>query len=109
MDKYENKKVMRAIKDYIKNVKKTFKISKVILFGSRVREDYFLNSDVDLIIVSPDFKDISFRKRIGDLLEWWNEEIDLEVIAYTPEEFERKKRQIGIVRQAVSEGIELKF
>ena len=104
---YENKKIMNALKRYIGDVRKHFKVEKALLFGSRVGEDYFLNSDVDLIIVSPDFEKIDFRKRMGELLEWWDETVDLEVIGYTPEEFEKKKKQIGIVRQAVKEGIEI--
>ena len=104
---YENKKIMNALKKYLRDVGKHFKVEKALLFGSRAGEDYFLNSDVDLIIVSPDFEKINFRKRMGELLEWWDEKVDLEVIGYTPEEFEKKKKQIGIVRQAVKEGIEI--
>jgi hypothetical protein len=28
-----------------------------------------------------------------------------DILCYTPEEFERKKREIGIVREAVKEGV----
>ena len=41
------------------------------------------------------------------MYEYWNEDLDLEVICYTPKEFEIKKNQIGIIRTAVKEGIEL--
>lgn len=107
MVKYTNERVMKSLRKYLKNLKKRLKIDKSILFGSRARGDYFLDSDVDLIIVSPDFKDINFRERMADLLERWDEEINLEVIGYTPEEFERKKKQIGIVKTAIEEGIEI--
>lgn len=107
MVEYRDKKIKRALKRYLKKVKKHFRIDKSILFGSRARGDYFLDSDVDLILVSPDFKNIDFRKRIEQLLEWWDERIDLEVLGYTPEEFEKKKKQIGIVQQAVKEGVEI--
>ena len=34
--------------------------------------------------------------------------MNLEVLGYTPEEFERKKNELGIVKQAVKEGIRIK-
>lgn len=107
MDKYTNTKVMVILKEYLKKIKNKFRLEKSILFGSRARDDWLLNSDVDLILVSKDFAKFKFRQRMGELLEDWDEDIDLEVIAYTPEEFEKKKNQIGIVRQAVKEGIEI--
>ena len=96
---------MKSLKQYLKKVKKYFEIDKAILFGSRARGDYLLSSDVDLIIVSKDFKNLQFRQRMEELLMFWDEKIDLEVIGYTPEEFEKKKKQIGIVQQALKEGI----
>tara|TARA_Y100000034_G_C6803223_1_gene360444 strand:- start:442 stop:765 length:324 start_codon:yes stop_codon:yes gene_type:complete len=107
MVEYTNEKVRRILSDYLKKVKSKFNVDKSILFGSRARGDNFLDSDVDLIIVSKDFESINFRKRMGELLEWWDEYIDLEVIGYTPREFNKKKKQIGIVRQAVKEGVEI--
>lgn len=108
MVKDENRKIISYLKKYLKKVGKNFKIQKSILFGSRARGDYFLNSDVDLILVSDDFKNLKFRERMSELLEHWDGKVDLEVIGYTPEEFEKKKKQIGIVRQAIKEGIEIK-
>lgn len=106
MAERENRKLMKLLRKYLKKVNKKFKLKKSILFGSRARGDYFLDSDVDLILVSEDFKEIDFRKRMAELLKWWDGKVDLEVIAYTPEEFEKKKNQFGIVQQAVKEGIE---
>ncbi len=107
MVKYTNERVNKLLRKYLKKVKKNFRVDKSVLFGSRARGDYFLDSDIDLIIVSPDFENIPFRERMIRLLEWWNESIDLEVFGYTPKEFEKKKKQMSIVRQAMKEGIEI--
>jgi hypothetical protein len=32
----------------------------------------------------------------------------MDILCYTPEEFERKKKQIGVVQQAAQEGIGIK-
>lgn len=107
MDNSKNRRIKRAIESYLKRLGKKFKIEKSILFGSRARGDYLDNSDVDLIVVSKDFLGINFRKRMAEAIEDWNQDLDLEVICYTPKEFEKKKKQIGIVKQAVKEGIEI--
>ena len=108
MDQYTNKRVMELLNQYLKKVNKKFKIEQAILFGSRARDDWVLNSDVDLILISKDFKDIPFRKRMSEVIGYWDEYIDLEVICYTPEEFDKLKNQITIVKKAVKEGIEIK-
>ena len=79
----------------------------MLLFGSRARGDYKLTSDVDLMVISKDFKKYSFRQRPNDFLDTWILPIDFEVLYYTPEEFIRKKKEYGIVRQAAKEGQEI--
>jgi len=98
----------RKIKTFVNKVKKKFNIEKAILFGSRARGDHFIHSDYDIIFVSKDFKGIFFTKRMAMLYKYWDYyPLDIEPICYTPAEFNRKKKQIGIVNQAVKEGIEI--
>ena len=98
---------MKLIKSLKKSVNKKFKLDTTILFGSRARGDYLLDSDVDMIFVSKKFSRLNFRRRMGEIIEMWDEWIDIEPLCYTPEEFEIKRKQLGIVRQAVKEGIEI--
>ena len=78
------------------------------MFGSRARGDNFNDSDYDIIIVSPDFANILFTQRIAKMYDFWKHyPLDIEPICYTPEEFEKKKKQIGIIRTAAEEGIEI--
>lgn len=84
-----------------------FRITQMILFGSRARGDHLKTSDVDLIVVSPDFAGIPFLQRIREVSEFWDSDLALEVLPYTPEEFARKKEEIGIVAVAVREGLEI--
>ena len=107
MVKYTNERIMQLLKLYIKRLNKKFKLEKVILFGSRARGDYLINSDIDLIVVSKDFESIPFRKRMSEAIEDWSGEIDIEVLCYTPEEFKRKMKEIGIINIAVKEGIKI--
>lgn len=105
MDKRET--LIKEIKKFTKIISKEYKIKKVILFGSQVTKKININSDVDLIIVSPNFKRKRKIKRSPPLYIKWNLSYPVDFLCYTPEEFKKKKSQIGIVQEAVKEGIEI--
>ena len=92
---------------FIRRLMNRYTLHKVILFGSRARGNNLKTSDFDFIIVSPDFEGIHFLKRMSSIYEYWDEHYDVEPLCYTPEEFEEKRREIGIVSEAVREGIEV--
>jgi predicted nucleotidyltransferase len=81
--------------------------TKVILFGSRARGDWLRESDYDFVVVSERFEGVPFMRRPVDLYRYWTGHPGVELLCYTPEEFDRKSKQITIVREAVREGIEL--
>lgn len=108
MVKIKNRDIKKWVKDFKKKVNTRYNPQKIILFGSRARKDNLLESDIDFIIVSDKFKGVKWPKRLGDVAELWEGLITIEPLCYTPEEFEKKKKEIGIVRQAVKEGIEIK-
>lgn len=87
-----------------------FELTRVIVFGSRAGEDYRPSSDVDLVLVSPDFEGVSNYARPKLFYRHWDyEELpDPEFICLTPEEFEEKrKRRPNIVHRAVETGVEV--
>ncbi|MFQ6016026.1 MAG: nucleotidyltransferase domain-containing protein [Anaerolineae bacterium] len=91
---------------FLKRIK-GYRIEKAIIFGSRARGDHLKESDLDLILVSKGFEGILFTDRISRVYRFWDGDFSLEVLCYTPEEFEKKKRMIGLVQDAVREGIEI--
>lgn len=103
-----DKKAIKVANNFLKKIKKDFSVKKFILFGSRARGDNFNTSDFDFIIVSEDFKKTPFIFRASDFYDYWDESVDFELLCYTEDEFERKRKQQGIVKKAVLEGIELK-
>ncbi|OFV68421.1 MAG: nucleotidyltransferase [Candidatus Syntrophoarchaeum caldarius] len=102
-----DKKRTDEIDQFLKQVEREFKPEHIILFGSRAGEDYLEQSDYDIIVVSEMFEGIHFLNRMTMLYELWDYDFDLDILAYTPDEFEEKKKEIGIVSEAVKEGIEL--
>lgn len=107
----DRKKLIDKIKLFKENIKKKYKLDRIIFFGSRVSGKSNKDSDVDLIVVSKNFEGVKSFKRSPDLfLEWHlNSKINYPVdfICYTPEEFNKLKKQITIVREAVETGIEI--
>jgi len=99
--------IERDLRRFREALAQKFRISRMLLFGSRARGEHLRTSDVDLIVVSPDFEGVPFLRRIREVVALWESDLDLEVLPYTPEEFERKKEEIGIVAVAAREGVEI--
>ncbi len=93
------------IERLIKRLKKNIRLDRVILFGSRSRGDWLQDSDVDLLLVSPDFKGIHFTKRAESILRLWDGKTRPEPICLTPEEYQERKEKITVVREAARHGV----
>jgi predicted nucleotidyltransferase len=95
------------VSSFIKNLNEVFEIEKLVLFGSRARGDNLVGSDYDFIVVSRAFEGVPFIKRMFMVAEMWNHKESLEAFCYTPEELAKKSMEIGIVSEALREGIEI--
>lgn len=102
-----DKERIDEIKVFLEKVKEKFEPKNLILFGSRAGEYYLKHSDYDIIVVSDMFEGIHFLDRLEMLFELWDYDFDLDILAYTLREFEEKRKEIGIVSEAVRKGIEL--
>lgn len=107
MDRFTDENVEEWMDKFLEIVKEKYSPDKILLFGSRARGDHLLESDVDIIIVSRKFEGVNWLTRIREVANLWPGLILLEPLCYTPEEFDEKKEEIGIVNQAVEEGLEL--
>jgi len=74
---------------------------KIILFGSLAQGQIGPCSDIDLIVVRETTK--SFSERLGELYGALLPRVALDVLAYTPEEFE-EIRDRPFIREALAEG-----
>jgi len=98
---------LKKIISFKKKLEKKIDITKMLLFGSLARGDYRRWSDIDLLIVSKDFRNIKKVRRPVKLYDYWTYKYPVDFLCYTPEEFNKLKEQISIVREAVKEGIEI--
>ena len=102
------KQDLKTVKDFKERASKKMSIKKVILFGSRAKGKTHEWSDFDLIIVSDKFKKKKSFKRAAILYDYWNEDYPVDFLCYTSEEFNKLKKMVSIVRNAIKEGIEIK-
>ncbi len=96
--------VVRRLRALKRRLAGHIRVERMILFGSRVRRDWLLTSDADVMIVSPDFGGRRFVDRSAEVLRHWGGCVDLEVFCYTPEEMAGRRHEIGIIAQALKEG-----
>lgn len=104
-----DRKTLKIVQFFLKKLSKDFLIDKIILFGSRAGSDYLKHSDFDLIIVSKDFEGTDFTKRITKMYDYWAFDYDVDFFCYTPKEFGRLSKMIGIISEALKRGIEIKI
>ncbi|MBI2558984.1 nucleotidyltransferase domain-containing protein [Candidatus Woesearchaeota archaeon] len=101
------KKHIEYLKEFKRNLTKRVPIDKMLLFGSRAYGKPHRWSDFDLIIVSKKFRNLDSLKRSLGFYDYWNLNYPVDFLCYTPEEFNKLKKQITIVREAIKEGIEI--
>lgn len=107
MDRKKNK-VKIIVKEYLKDFPPNIKVKGVFLFGSyatgRIRDD----SDLDIAVISSDFKKIPFIKRLELLSKLRKSKVTrsmpMDIIGYTPEEFKNIDKESMIMRRAKKEG-----
>ncbi|MBI4181543.1 MAG: nucleotidyltransferase domain-containing protein [Candidatus Aenigmarchaeota archaeon] len=100
-------RLMASLRKFRQDAEEGFPIERMIVFGSTASGKAGKDSDIDLLIVSPRFRQLNFFQRGARMYDFWNLPYPVDFLCYTPEEFNRLKRQRTIVREAVEHGIEI--
>ena len=96
----------KIIGSFIKVVKENIPSCQIILFGSRAKGNAKKTSDYDFLLVSPAFRKWEWEERSARVYYLKRHvPASMDIFCLTPEEFEKKKKHIGIVQEAVMEGI----
>jgi predicted nucleotidyltransferase len=74
---------------------------RILLFGSLATGEVDEWSDVDLVVVKE--TSLRFLDRIREVLELLHPRVGVDVLVYTPEEFDRLTQERGFVRQEILE------
>ena len=97
--------VAEFMRDKLPVLRRMWHPQHIILFGSRSQGTAPEGSAIDLVIVSPKFEGVPWPDRPALVLQAIYPRRSADVLCYTPEEFEQKRREAGIVATACEEGI----
>ncbi|MBI2666269.1 nucleotidyltransferase domain-containing protein [Candidatus Woesearchaeota archaeon] len=97
----------KKLRHFFVEISPEYPFKKAFLFGSRAWGKPRYDSDVDLLLVSEKFRKKERLDRSPPLYLKWNLEYPVDFLCLTPEEFEHKKKLIGIVQTAAKEGIRI--
>ena len=81
--------------------------ARIYVFGSRVKGLATEESDIDLIIISEYFANIPFVQRMSRILRLADFDKHLDVLCYTPTEYEEIKQSSSLIQDALKEQIEI--
>lgn len=101
----QKESLKQELKKFLINLGRDIKIENILLFGSRAEGNFNEQSDVDLIIVSEDFEKMNFFERVSKMYDYWKIDLPVDFICYTPKEFNKLKKGITIVSEALKNGI----
>lgn len=107
MDRVADPVLARFVDEYLPRAIERFHPQLVLAFGSRVRGDALEESDLDLIVIAEAFEGVPFLERMFRFADDIDLRIGADILCYTPEEFSRKKEELGTVSAAVEEGVVL--
>jgi len=105
MDK--RKDLVKKLRIFKQNVSKEITINRMFFFGSFAKGTPRFWSDIDLVVISSKFRRKKTYKRARKLYDYWNLDYPVDFLCYTPEEFDKLKKQATVVREAVETGIEI--
>ena len=101
------RKTVAEVISRVAEFKRRIGAQKVVVFGSLVRGEFGEHSDVDLVIVSEKFRGKDFFERLRGLWLEWGLGLPVDFFPCTPEEFEKSKKEVSVVSEALREGIEV--
>jgi len=87
--------LLKIIDDYRLELEKQISVKKIILYGSFAYGLPRAGSDIDLVVISPDFKKFKPLERLEFLsLATRKGRAPIEALGYTPEEFDKAQEHI---------------
>lgn len=110
--KVRDRKVQEFLDRYLGQIQELFDPQELWLWGSRAYGRPSTLSDIDLVVVSRKFRTTRFLKRRSTFLRELgvihDESVEsIDPLCYTPEEFHRKKSEIGVVSAGLSKAVRI--
>ena len=99
-----DREIMKSINKYIEKISKYYKIETIILFGSYAKGTQNKDSDIDIAIISSDFKDIF--DDMADLIGYtWKIDTRIEPHPISKEDYD--KIATPFIQEVINTGIKV--
>ncbi|MGH2522122.1 MAG: nucleotidyltransferase domain-containing protein [Anaerolineales bacterium] len=98
--------LQRQLEHYLRAVRRHYSVERATLFGSYAKGRPHAHSDIDLVVISPDFRGIpkiERHQKLG-LIAWQAETDYIEPLGFTSEEYENASR-LGLLGEVKETGI----
>jgi predicted nucleotidyltransferase len=104
-----SKREKKELAKLLKKLKDELKVEEVYLFGSRVYGNPLKESDIDILIVSEEFKNKNFIEnmiRVNMLLDG---NLNVEIFPYTREDIIKYKGKKIVITEALEKGLKIEL
>jgi predicted nucleotidyltransferase len=101
--------VETAIRHFVQRLRERMQVTAVLLFGSRARGDWLRDSDVDLLVLSPDLDGVPHLARLERLFAEWAavSRLPADVLGLTPDEFAARADELSVIGEIARKGVVL--
>lgn len=89
----------RELSRYVRLLREHYQPQRIVLFGSLAAGETERWSDIDLVIVKETGR--KFLDRIREVLELLRPEVGVDILVYTPDEFDRLTQERDFVRDEI--------
>lgn len=96
-----------ALGCYLAAVDARWPLEAAWLVGSRARGDELIDSDYDLVLVSPSFAGVPWIRRVVEVAAPWELDVPVQPLPFTRDELARKRREIGTIAEAMRDAMRL--
>jgi len=103
---FNSDQLQQRIANYLTAVRQSYTVQQAILYGSYARGEQRDDSDIDLIVISPDFRGVPKLERHQKLgqIAWRARTTYIEPLGFTPEEYENAS-PLGLLAEVRDTGI----
>ncbi len=100
--------IKEIIKDFVRKLRERLGNNvKILLFGSYAKGTWLKDSDLDIIIISNRFRGLKLHERYILVRELLPDNISVDLLLYTEDEFEKFKRKSIILQDALTYAIDV--
>ena len=97
----------KEIAKLLNKLKKELKVEEAYIFGSRVYGNPLRESDIDILIVSDEFKNKGFIENMIRVSMLLDGNLDVEIFPYTREDLIKYKGKKIVITEALEKGMRI--